>query len=45
MPSLSARDILTAGPYTAFPALGRLRRAGGGYVWQPIVYSDEWVSR
>ena len=45
MPSLSARNILIAGPHMAFPALGRLRRAGGGYVWQPVVYSDEWVSR
>ena len=45
MPSLSAKDVLIAGPHMAFPALGRLRRAGGGYVWQPVVYSDEWVSR
>ena len=45
MPSLSAKDVLIAGAHMAFPALGRLRRAGGGYVWQPVVYSDEWVSR
>jgi hypothetical protein len=29
----------------AFPAVGRLRQLGESYVWQPVVYSDKWISR
>jgi glyoxylase-like metal-dependent hydrolase (beta-lactamase superfamily II) len=45
MPSLSARDILVAGSHMSFPAIGRLRQVGESYVWQPVVYTDEWISR
>jgi len=28
-----------------FPALGRLRKEGNGYIWAPVVFTDQWAER
>jgi glyoxylase-like metal-dependent hydrolase (beta-lactamase superfamily II) len=45
LPTLSHEGVLIAGPHGAFPGLGRLHKDGNGYIWAPVVYTDEWVQR
>jgi hypothetical protein len=28
-----------------FPGLGRLRKDGNGYIWAPVVFTDQWAER
>jgi glyoxylase-like metal-dependent hydrolase (beta-lactamase superfamily II) len=39
---LERQDVLIAGPHMNFPALGRLRKEGSGYSWEPVVFTDQW---
>jgi len=40
---LAREDVLIAAPHTSlFPALGRLRKDGSGYSWEPVVFTDRW---
>src|SRR6266581_4529902 len=38
LPKLARGDVLIAGPHMNFPALGRLRKEGSGYSWEPVVF-------
>jgi glyoxylase-like metal-dependent hydrolase (beta-lactamase superfamily II) len=40
--SLAREDVLIAGPHMNFPALGHVRKAGSGYSWAPVVFTDQW---
>jgi glyoxylase-like metal-dependent hydrolase (beta-lactamase superfamily II) len=42
---LAREDIVIAGPHMLFPSLGRLHRAGGGYSWAPVSFTDQWVEK
>jgi glyoxylase-like metal-dependent hydrolase (beta-lactamase superfamily II) len=42
LPKLAREDVLIAGPHMNFPALGRVRKEGGGYYWAPVVFTDRW---
>jgi glyoxylase-like metal-dependent hydrolase (beta-lactamase superfamily II) len=42
LPKLAREDVLIAGPHMPFPALGRLRKDGSGYIWVPVVFTDRW---
>jgi glyoxylase-like metal-dependent hydrolase (beta-lactamase superfamily II) len=42
LPKLAGEDVWIAGPHMSFPALGHLRKEGGGYSWEPVVFSDQW---
>jgi glyoxylase-like metal-dependent hydrolase (beta-lactamase superfamily II) len=39
---LAREDILIAGPHMLFPSLGRVRKAGSGYSWAPVSFTDQW---
>jgi hypothetical protein len=43
--TLGEDAVASTGPHMAFPAIRRLRQVGESYVWQPVVYTDEWISR
>ena len=45
LPALAREDVMIAGPHMPFPALGRLRKDGNGYIWAPVVFTDQWVDR
>jgi glyoxylase-like metal-dependent hydrolase (beta-lactamase superfamily II) len=46
LPKLVGGDVLIAGPHSSlFPPLGRLRKEGNGYVWAPVVFTDQWAER
>jgi glyoxylase-like metal-dependent hydrolase (beta-lactamase superfamily II) len=40
---LAREDIVIAGPHMLFPSLGRLHKAGSGYSWAPVSFTDQWV--
>jgi glyoxylase-like metal-dependent hydrolase (beta-lactamase superfamily II) len=42
---LAREDIVIAGPHMLFPGLGRLRKAGNGYSWSPVSFTDQWVDK
>jgi glyoxylase-like metal-dependent hydrolase (beta-lactamase superfamily II) len=42
---LAREDIVIAGPHLKFPALGRLRKEGSSYTWEPVAYTDQWVEK
>jgi len=43
---LAGGDVLIAGPHSSvFPPLGRLRKEGNGYIWAPVVFTDQWAER
>jgi glyoxylase-like metal-dependent hydrolase (beta-lactamase superfamily II) len=44
-PSLASEAALIAGPHMPFPGMGRLRKQAGGYVWAPVIFTDQWVER
>ena len=44
LPRLVREDVLIAAPHTSFfPPLGRLRKEGSGYIWAPVVFTDQWA--
>jgi len=45
LPALAREDVMIAGPHMPFPALGRLREDGNGYLWAPVVFTDQWTER
>jgi glyoxylase-like metal-dependent hydrolase (beta-lactamase superfamily II) len=44
-PTLASEAALIAGPHMPFPGIGRLRKEANGYVWAPILFSDQWAER
>ena len=42
---IAREDIVIAGPHMLFPSLGRLHKAGSGYSWAPVSFTDQWVQR
>jgi hypothetical protein len=44
LPELAREDVLIAGPHMLFPSLGRLHKAGSGYSWAPVSFTDPWVA-
>jgi glyoxylase-like metal-dependent hydrolase (beta-lactamase superfamily II) len=45
LPELAREDIVIAGPHMLFPSLGRLHKAGNGYSWAPVSFTDQWVGK
>jgi len=45
LPELAREDIVIAGPHMLFPSLGRLHKAGNGYSWAPVSFTDQWVEK
>jgi glyoxylase-like metal-dependent hydrolase (beta-lactamase superfamily II) len=45
LPTLAREDVLIAGPHMPYPALGRLRKEGNGYIWAPVIFTDQWAER
>jgi len=45
LPTLAREDILIAGPHMPYPGLGRLRKEGSGYIWAPVIFTDQWAER
>jgi glyoxylase-like metal-dependent hydrolase (beta-lactamase superfamily II) len=45
LPALAREDVVIAGPHMPFPGLGRVRKDGNGYVWAPVVFTDQWAER
>src|SRR6266849_1653027 len=45
LPALVDGKVLVAGPHMAFPGAGRLRKDGNAYIWAPILFTDQWISR
>jgi len=43
--TLVRENVVIGGPHMPFPALGRLRRDGNGYVWAPAAFTDQWVDK
>jgi glyoxylase-like metal-dependent hydrolase (beta-lactamase superfamily II) len=39
---LARENIVIAGPHMLFPGLGRLHKAGSGYIWAPVSFTDQW---
>src|ERR1700719_645017 len=40
---LARENVLIAAPHASlFPALGRLRKDGSGYIWVSVVFTDRW---
>jgi glyoxylase-like metal-dependent hydrolase (beta-lactamase superfamily II) len=45
LPRLAREGALIAGPHMPFPGIGRLRKEANGYVWAPVIFSDQWTER
>jgi len=45
LPTLASESVMIAGPHMPFPGLGRLRKEGNGYIWAPVVFTDQWAER
>jgi glyoxylase-like metal-dependent hydrolase (beta-lactamase superfamily II) len=45
LPMLASEDVVIAGPHMLFPSLGRLHKAGSGYSWAPVSFTDQWVEK
>jgi glyoxylase-like metal-dependent hydrolase (beta-lactamase superfamily II) len=45
LPELAREDVVIAGPHMLFPSLGRLHKAGNGYSWAPVSFTDQWVGK
>jgi glyoxylase-like metal-dependent hydrolase (beta-lactamase superfamily II) len=45
LPTLARENVVIAGPHMSFPAMGRLRREGKGYIWAPVGFSDQWAEK
>lgn len=44
-PALARESVMIAGPHMPFPGMGRLRKEANGYVWAPVIFTDQWVER
>jgi glyoxylase-like metal-dependent hydrolase (beta-lactamase superfamily II) len=42
---LAREDLVIAGPHLLFPGLARLHKAGSGYSWAPVSFTDSWVEK
>jgi glyoxylase-like metal-dependent hydrolase (beta-lactamase superfamily II) len=45
LPTLARAGALIAGPHMPFPGIGRLRVEANGYVWAPVIFTDQWAER
>jgi glyoxylase-like metal-dependent hydrolase (beta-lactamase superfamily II) len=45
LPTLAREAVVIAGPHMPFPGLGRLRKDENGYIWAPVVFTDQWAER
>ncbi len=45
LPTLAHENVVIAGPHMSFPAMGRLRKQGNGYIWAPVTFTDKWVDK
>jgi glyoxylase-like metal-dependent hydrolase (beta-lactamase superfamily II) len=45
LPTLAREAVVIAGPHMPFPGMGRLRKEGNGYIWAPVVFTDQWAER
>jgi glyoxylase-like metal-dependent hydrolase (beta-lactamase superfamily II) len=45
LPKLAREDVVIAGPHMLFPGLGRLHKAGSGYSWAPVSFTDQWIGK
>jgi glyoxylase-like metal-dependent hydrolase (beta-lactamase superfamily II) len=45
LPPLAHEGVMIAGPHMPFPGMGRLRKEAHGYVWAPVIFSDQWAER
>jgi glyoxylase-like metal-dependent hydrolase (beta-lactamase superfamily II) len=43
--TLAREGALIAGPHMPFPGIGRLRKEANGYVWAPVIFTDQWAER
>jgi glyoxylase-like metal-dependent hydrolase (beta-lactamase superfamily II) len=45
LPTLAREGVMIAGPHMPFPGMGRLRKESNGYVWAPVIFTDQWAER
>ena len=45
LPTLAREGVIIAGPHMPFPGMGRLRKEANGYVWAPVIATDQWIDR
>jgi glyoxylase-like metal-dependent hydrolase (beta-lactamase superfamily II) len=45
LPRLAREGVMIAGPHMPFPGMGRLRKEANGYVWAPVIFTDQWAAR
>jgi glyoxylase-like metal-dependent hydrolase (beta-lactamase superfamily II) len=45
LPRLAREAVMIAGPHMPFPGMGRLRKEANGYVWAPVLFTDQWADR
>jgi glyoxylase-like metal-dependent hydrolase (beta-lactamase superfamily II) len=45
LPMLARESVMIAGPHMPFPGMGRLRKEANGYVWAPVIFTDQWAER
>ena len=45
LPRLAREGVMIAGPHMPFPGMGRLRKEANGYVWAPVIFTDQWAER
>jgi glyoxylase-like metal-dependent hydrolase (beta-lactamase superfamily II) len=45
LPTLARKGALIAGPHMPFPGIGRLRKEANGYVWAPVIFTDQLAER
>jgi glyoxylase-like metal-dependent hydrolase (beta-lactamase superfamily II) len=45
LPTLAREAVMIAGPHMPFPGMGRLRKEANGYVWAPVIFTDQWAER
>jgi len=45
LPMLAHEGVMIAGPHMPFPGMGRLRKEANGYVWAPVIFTDQWAER
>lgn len=43
--TLAREGAMIAGPHMPFPGIGRLRKEANGYVWAPVIFTDQWAER
>ena len=45
LPGIAHEGALIAGPHMPFPGIGRLRKEVNGYVWAPVIFTEQWAER